>query len=535
MRLIFFVLISIQALGQQVRLEYSTFFNDQKRGAPTVIFATSRYSLSAPGPSFPKEQMSYSNNSGQMTLFSTLENGQIISATDTLKYKYELLSDTKKVLGYTCKKAKTVVNSNTIEIWYTHELPYQVGPSPIGIDLGTVLETVRNGNTVVRATQIDTVDNVPALPSAMQYDLLTYRDLIWKSRFITLPVLDKELINWNEETKAKEGVIRFANGTLLVKKVKFPSISTDQQVFIELKQRSNGDAYDRTGSVFLIPETEGKNFFTGLEKGLDQIPSLKSKDGEVYQGMHITAEYLPNVELMRFFTSFGVHHYNYNKIKDKDWQDFTSFRQDISELRSIMNEKEVYIGTYIGNYDKGGHEVSLEITVHQGGSSYHRFNTAKPLFNTVNVLEMGGQNYATLFKDETGLQLEFTLEKDLKDAKLRYISTGHGGWGNGDEFLPKKNSIYLDAHLVHAFTPWRQDCGSYRLSNPVSGNFASGLSSSDLSRSNWCPATVTNPIYIDLGDLKAGKHSLRVKIPQGEREGSSFSFWNVSGVLLGNE
>ncbi|MCD8540892.1 MAG: hypothetical protein LRY55_14845 [Leadbetterella sp.] len=133
-----------------------------------------------------------------------------------------------------------------------------------------------------------------------------------------------------------------------------------------------------------------------------------------------------------------------------------------------------------------------------------------------------------------GLLVEFTLEHDLKEARLRYITTGHGGWGNGDEFIPKVNRIFLDNLLVHSFTPWRQDCGSYRLSNPVSGNFASGLSSSDLSRSNWCPATVTNPVFIDLGDLKAGKHSFRVKIPQGPREGSSFSFWNVSGVLLGN-
>lgn len=537
----FLILLSFSSFGQGIRIQYERTYNEQPadRGTYILAFADAQQSLITTDKivdkkaSLPAEQTLYKPGSKLLTYHTSLENGQSISANDTLKYKYELLNDTKQILGYTCKKAKTVVNSNTIEIWYTRELPYYVAPAPIGIDLGTVLETVRNGNTVVRASKVDNISSLPQLPAATPNDLLSYRDLIWKSRFTTLEILDQELINWNEETKAKEGVIRFANGTLLVKKVKFPSIGPDKQVFIALKQRSKGDAYDRTGSVFLIPETAGKNFFEGLTKGLDQIPSLKSKDGEVYQGMHMSSDYLPNLELMRFFTSFGVHHYNYNKIKGKDWEDFTTFRQDISELRSLMSDKEVYIGTYIGNYDKGGHEVSLEITVHQGGSSYHPFNTAIPLFNTVNVMEMGGQNYATLFKDEAGLNVEFTLEKDLKDAKLRYITTGHGGWGNGDEFLPKKNSIYLDGHLVHAFTPWRQDCGSYRLANPVSGNFASGLSSSDLSRSNWCPATVTNPIYIDLGDLKAGKHSVRVKIPQGPREGSSFSFWNVSGVLLG--
>jgi hypothetical protein len=44
---------------------------------------------------------------------------------------------------------------------------------------------------------------------------------------------------------------------------------------------------------------------------------------------------------------------------------------------------------------------------------------------------------------------------------------------------------------------------------------------------------VTNPIYIDLGELKAGTHTMQVTIPQGAPEGTSFSAWNVSGVLIG--
>ncbi|RZJ62491.1 MAG: peptide-N-glycosidase, partial [Flavobacterium sp.] len=120
-------------------------------------------------------------------------------------------------------------------------------------------------------------------------------------------------------------------------------------------------------------------------------------------------------------------------------------------------------------------------------------------------------------------------------AKLRYTTTGHGGWENGDEYLPKRNTITLDGTVAFAFVPWRQDCGSYRLFNPASGNFENGLSSSDYSRSNWCPGTVTNPEFIDIGNLKAGTHTITVTIPQGAPEGNSFSAWNVSGVLLGEE
>jgi hypothetical protein len=116
---------------------------------------------------------------------------------------------------------------------------------------------------------------------------------------------------------------------------------------------------------------------------------------------------------------------------------------------------------------------------------------------------------------------------------LRYITTGHGGWENGDEFVPKKNTLLLNGKEVFSFVPWRQDCGTYRLFNPASGNFNDGLSSSDLSRSNWCPGTATQPIDIVLGNLQPGTYTLQVTIPQGAPEGGSFSAWNVSGVLFG--
>jgi hypothetical protein len=44
---------------------------------------------------------------------------------------------------------------------------------------------------------------------------------------------------------------------------------------------------------------------------------------------------------------------------------------------------------------------------------------------------------------------------------------------------------------------------------------------------------LTNPIFIDLGNLEAGDHTIQIKIPQGLPEGSSFSSWNISGVLTG--
>ena len=305
------------------------------------------------------------------------------------------------------------------------------------------------------------------------------------------------------------------------------------QVFVDLKEQSNGDAYDRTGSVFIIPMYSDSTFFEALQKGKELLPLYENGNGKTYQGVVKTTHFSPIVELMRFFTPFGVSHFNYLKMKNKDWEEAVFYRQDISDLSSMLNNQEVIVGVFIGNYDKGGHKVSLNLTLHEEVNSTKKTSKIIPLFNTLNVMEMAGQDYGTMFNSEKGLEAKFTLTEDLAHAQLRYITTGHGGWENGDEFVPKKNTILLNGKEAFSFTPWKTDCGSYRNYNPASGNFENGLSSSDYSRSNWCPGTTTNPIFIDLGSLKAGEHTITVKIPQGENEGNSFSAWNVSGILVG--
>ena len=459
-----------------------------------------------------------------------------IDSTSIEKQTFELLPETKKILGYNCKKAKTISNSNTIEIWYTIEVPIKGAPSILGQNLGLVLETNRNGNFVVTATKVEKLKQFPIadVKTEKPLDLLTYKDELWKSRFTTISIFKEEIINFSDASKSSDSIMRFANGTIILRKVLIPNIVKGSQVFMEVTEQSNGDAYDRTGSVFLIPTQKKNSFLEGLQNGVKALPIYDNGNGKFYQGIAATENYSPLLELMRFFTPFGIKQYNTISLKNKIWEERVNYRQDISELTAALSGQEVYIGTFIGNYDKGGHKVNVNLTIHPEEEVVVAKPTEViPLFNTTNVMEMAGQEYGTLFNSDKGLVVTFTLNKDLKNARLRYITTGHGGWENGDEFVPKRNAIYLDEKEVFHFTPWREDCGSYRLYNPASGNFPNGLSSSDYSRSNWCPGTSTNPIYVELGNLKAGTHSLQVKIPQGANEGPSFSSWNVSGVLLG--
>ena len=546
----FFIFLSVLSFSQTYEIQYESSYNGkvQPNQNQVIVWVNENENfilntkIKEQKNDYPFEISKIEKPSNTIISYAFLKPNEAISTSDKesiAKQEFELTAQTKKILGYNCKKAVTKINSNTIEVWYTNDLKIKGGPSSLGQNLGLVLQIERNGNSAttavslkkIKTTGIDKIIN-KTIPTT---DLLSYKDLLWKSRFTTLKVFENEIINFSDQSKSDEKVKRFANGTIILKKVKFPKIDKGDNIFVELKQQSNGDAYDRTGTVFFIPEEKSQTFFDGLEKGAKTLPLYENGNGKQYYGVVSNQNYQPAVELMRFFTSFGINKFNHIELKDKTWQTISPFRQDITELKPSLSEKELWIGTFIGNYDKGGHKVSLDITIHNSEQIVNKNNMVIPLFNTTNIMEMAGQDYATMFNNDKGLFVEFNLEKDLKNAQLRYITTGHGGWENGDEFIPKANSIYLDGKIAFSFTPWRTECGSYRLFNPASGNFADGLSSSDLSRSNWCPGTVTNPNFISLGDLKAGKHTIQVKIPQGEPEGTSFSAWNISGVLLGNE
>ena len=548
-----FILVQAQKTktNNTIKVSYSKSYNGklQENQDNIWIFSNSNETLITSEntilqkSNFPYEQTLVKRDKNALLQITQLNKKASTSTLDSIslgKQSFEFSDETKKILGYNCKKAKTIINSNTIELWYTNELNIHGAPTVLGQNLGLVLEMVRNGNFVISATKIEKLKNESpsnllaktTTPSAV-IDGLSYKDLVWKSRFTTIPVFKDEIVNFSSESKSNDSIFRFANGTIIVKKVTFPELKKGELVFLDLLEQSNGDAYDRTGSVFVIPEDKKQSFFDGLQNGANVLPIYENGNGKKYQGVVATENYSPIIELMRFFTPFGIKQYNYIQLKDKNWHEIVPYRMDISELKPNLSGKTLYVGTFIGNYDKGGHKISINITVHPSESILDNNTISIPLFNTTNVMEMAGQEYATMFNYEKGLEVTFTLDKKVKNAQLRYITTGHGGWQNGDEFLLKRNTIVLNGKEVFSFLPWRQDCGGYRLFNPASGNFNDGLSSSDLSRANWCPGTATNPIYIELGDLDVGTHTIQVKIPQGANEGGSFSSWNVSGVLIG--
>lgn len=450
----------------------------------------------------------------------------------------------EQLLGYTCHKYKTSINSNTIEIWMTESLGIDATPMPgIGRLDGMMVRCMRNGSYVTDLKQV--VQQKEAISKMIPVDKgkhLTSRELsqLRKDKLVMrIPVFEDEQIHFSDYEGFTgeipfDTAIHFSHGTVIVKRLKLPELPSHYQLFAEIHQRSNGDAYDRSASVFVIPTNSEKSFMDGLRCGLEKLPVFVGKDGKEYQGIKAEKDYLPPIELVRFFTSFGAGHFNDRvQIDGLEWAEENYYKQEISELRDRLHG-DVIMGVFIGNYDRGGHKVSLDILAYPGDYEWDDELVRQhsvPLFNTCNVMEMSGQNYGRLFATDS-LEVSFQIPEGAKNVRLRYISTGHGGWGNGDEFNPKENTIFIDDDIVFTHTPWRCDCATFRDQSPVSGNFWNGISSSDYSRSGWCPGTATNPVWLDLNGLKPGQHTLRVAIPQGKDEGESFSHWMISGTLL---
>ena len=447
------------------------------------------------------------------------------------------------LLGYDCTKYTTSINSNTIEVWMTESLGFEATPMPgLGRLQGVMVRCMRNGSYItdleeVKEQKYALLDLIP--DNKGQYKSSRELAQLRKDKLVMrIPVFEDAQIHFADYEPIIGDIpfdttLHFSHGTLIVKRMRLPELPAHYQIFAEIHQRSNGDAYDRTASVFVIPTEKAKSFRDGLQR-LEALPSFVGKDGKEYQGIKAEKDYLPPVELVRFFTSFGAGHFNDRvQIDGLEWADENYYKMEVSELRDRLRG-DVLIGAFIGNYDKGGHKLSLDLLAYPGENKWSDKPLKEhsiPLFNTCNVLEMSGQNYGRLFATDS-LEVEFEIPKGAINVRLRYISTGHGGWDNGDEFNPKENAIYIDGVKQFTHTPWRCDCATFRDQSPVSGNFWNGVSSSDYSRSGWCPGTATNTVYFDLSGLKPGKHTLRVAIPQGKDEGESFSHWMVSGVLL---
>ena len=254
-------------------------------------------------------------------------------------------------------------------------------------------------------------------------------------------------------------------------------------------------------------------------------------------------------------TPFGVGFYSDNRVKYRrpvyipSWEKQVVWQHDISELKDVVSGS-FYIGVWIDSWTAEGYNFDLKLLY---SNRVRHTPKVLPLVNTIPYVN--GQIIPDIFA-KSSIVHTFNLNRNVKNVKLHYITTGHGGHSGGDEFIKIKNSVYFDNSLVLDTIPWRDDCTSFRRFNPTSGVWIKKdsaayydfktqkrelkvieerIASSDLSRSNWCPGSSVKPMVVKLGDLKKGEHQLKIKIPATPVDGDKLNHWLVSAYLTFEE
>lgn len=357
-----------------------------------------------------------------------------------------------------------------------------------------------------------------------------------------------------------DGVIRLVNGRIILKKITLPEYKRDVKVNLKVTVASNGDRWDKSGSCFVLPKESLVNLMS-IAEGKKTFPAIDSLKYEKMIGIVPGQDYLPTIELMRFMTPFGVGYYSSNddSLSSKrrpvyipKWEKCVTWQQDITDLYAAL-EKEAYVGIFIDTWTPEGYVASMDLDVKESKITCDAIpqRHVKPLMNTVYYI---GQTYPDIFSRKD-VEMEFEMPQAARNVRLKYIVTGHGGHSGGDEFVEKRNIVSIDGKEVLNFIPWRDDCASFRRFNPATGvwliprvaayigekgyatkEIEEPLASSDLSRSNWCPGSDVVPEEAVVGDLRAGKHTFKVSIPEAQQvDGNKLNHWLVSAYLVWEE
>lgn len=344
------------------------------------------------------------------------------------------------------------------------------------------------------------------------------------------------------------GIIRLDAGRVILKKVVLPEYALQPKVTATLTLTSNGDPWDKSGSLFVLPASSDVDLLD-FEKGDFDLQTREDAYPGVMPFSTDSFSYQPPLELIRFMTPFGVGHFNDDKrvaslkpVYIPEWEDKVVWNQDITQLLPVL-EGEVYIGAYIDTWTKEGYNLSLELNLEESSIPQHKKKKTSVL-SLVNTVKYSGEQLEYDGFAKEPLLLEFELAERVKSAQLFYTTTGHGSAEMGDEFNPRENKVHFDGKEALAFTPWRDDCASFRRFNPSSGvwtkktvwrgdSIEERIASSDYSRSNWCPGSQVLPEMLDLGSLEKGKHSLKIDIPEAKpRTEEEFNYWMVSAYLV---
>jgi len=230
-------------------------------------------------------------------------------------YKAKYTDDSEKILGYKCKKATYKAFSNTIEVWFTNKAKAKGSPYKSYLPKDAlVLKVMINGGRTIIATDIKKLSNTNSpnyqFNEAKTITKAEYREMLIKARYSIIPIFNKQQINFesdiiNPPFDLLDTVYRFERGNIILKKIKLTEdIKNGAYVFATVNEWSNGDAYDRLGSIFIAVPNDKGTIVDVLFKN-NKLSNIQKDSIKKYYGFITTENYTTPTELVRFITPFG--------------------------------------------------------------------------------------------------------------------------------------------------------------------------------------------------------------------------------------
>jgi len=336
----------------------------------------------------------------------------------------------------------------------------------------------------------------------------------------TITVFDQAEVHYDAEQLEpveRPDHVELRNGQVVQRTIKLPKLPEDltharrivARVSVEpvATRREGklrpGDPWTRMGSVSLVkPGGELRPVALPAEEA-DRLDEMGNRPGPEAD----------EIELMRFITGFGGA---------------STFTQDLTALAPLLSGEQT-IRLYVSTYMDPGWTVSLTLTYRDAGVGARRPAFAEPLFNDQSIEADSNTVTATV-----------RIPNGLATPRIRILSTGHATDGtDGDEFTARTNELVIDGETIVMFRPWREQGGTLREVNPMSGRIAIEgrmLWSSDLDRAGWHPGEVVEPGMIPVPELTPGTHTVRLTVhdirPEDE---SGLGYWRVSAIVVADE
>ena len=128
---------------------------------------------------------------------------------------------------------------------------------------------------------------------------------------------------------------------------------------------------------------------------------------------------------------------------------------------------------------------------------------------------------------KTRKTVEFVLDVDTANTQLVLITSNHGANANGEEYVRRDHSAYVDDELVLTYKPGRKSCEPFRMYNTQANGIYGSAPQTDSqwqSFSNWCPGDVIDTRIIPLGPRSAGSHKFVLDVPAAQFVGGDGNF-----------